>query len=388
MEVKITDRKTGKVYSSKEYVMDSKTGKLYSLIELETIHKEASKTGKTVMNGAHHLMANAVVEDGVVINYDPVTGLFTPMKEEEKKTLDVPLLNSFISEHSYNNINVKEEPVKKEDKAEEAKPVKKSFPSYEEYMKKYMEEHLPKKEEAPAPEITEEDVLENADEQESLQYIAKNLTRNSVSNGKKVSVDYKTRFKDVARKVLTYGAVAFVSISSFTIGTKVVRNGVNQYRYYEVKDEISRMLNGPWDQSVKDIVDRNTHVTDDFQGFWYDNTKIAEDLLTLPDNLFDAAFYEVYIEMGNNRSNNYIDNFDSVIYSLSRLSKEGSLAYIRTHKDDGTPCKTMDEYLENNMFMAEGKPDTKKFIETSIIVTDNCYTTLCQDQAKTSGGRN
>ena len=86
MEVKITDRKTGKVYSSKEYVMDSKTGKLYSLIELENIHKEASKTGKIVMNGAHHIMANAVVEDGVVINYDPVTGLFTPMKEEEKKT--------------------------------------------------------------------------------------------------------------------------------------------------------------------------------------------------------------------------------------------------------------------------------------------------------------
>lgn len=106
------------------------------------------------------------------------------------------------------------------------------------------------------------------------------------------------------------------------------------------------------------IVSRNTYRTENNDGFWYKNEDIASDILSLPDETFEAILYITYKDMGP-----YTNNMDDVIYYLNSYtaSNPGNnpIAYGRVNG-----CNSLGDYLVKNGFVDEkGEPSMEKFEE-------------------------
>lgn len=128
-----------------------------------------------------------------------------------------------------------------------------------------------------------------------------------------------------------------------------------------VQKAVSQLLVPPNAEKTPGIVNRNTHRTEDFQNFWYDNAGIANDILKLPDEAFDAILYSVYDDMGTNRSNSYIDNFSRVIAALgtSATPENNPLAYARC-----AGCDTFEEFcIKNGYVDSLGNPSTEMYVD-------------------------
>ena len=161
------------------------------------------------------------------------------------------------------------------------------------------------------------------------------------------------------RKVVTVSAVLILGAAA-TFGVIKVKNfledndvrtqatiSINSYVEPEIKTIADNLV-------VKGIVERNTSMTNDNNGIFYDNTGIAIDLLKLDDNMFDAGLYTVYNDMGGHRDNDY-HNFDSLDDFVS-LEKNPAI-YNKFHG-----CRNFDDYLIKNGFINEDNtPSREKF---------------------------
>jgi len=112
------------------------------------------------------------------------------------------------------------------------------------------------------------------------------------------------------------------------------------------------------------ILGRNTHFTNyAHDTYWYDNFKIAQDILALPDEAFDAILYQVYDAMGENRENGPYKNWDDVISYLGNLADPDTnkVAYKKTNG-----CYNFEAYLIKYGFVDKnGNPSVDAFIDYS-----------------------
>jgi len=175
-------------------------------------------------------------------------------------------------------------------------------------------------------------------------------------------------------------ALLCASISASTIGVQNVANDIiDTINLNKTAQSMSEILVKPGAKITPDIINRNTYRTDDYQGFWFDNQGIAEDLLSLPPQMFEAALYVTYCQMGIHRQNAYINNWDKVILSLNNLTT-GSEHTLVKGKVSG--CQTFNDYLVKNGFVDENNlPLESKFIEYGKKVLD-LYSSYIENYAK------
>ena len=167
--------------------------------------------------------------------------------------------------------------------------------------------------------------------------------------------------KKVTQTIVALGMSAVLTISAYTTMEKLAER-IGEKRHLNATDTaIASLLVQPNSRVTPDIVERNTHRTDDFQGYWYDNNGIAEDILKLPDEIFDAALYDVYVTMGNNRKNNYINNLDYIISGLNAHAtpENNPLAFARVNG-----CMSFNEFLQKNGLVDDKRlPSEEKYVE-------------------------
>lgn len=226
-----------------------------------------------------------------------------------------------------------------------------------------------------------------------------NAKNNSKGNGKQSQERNRNNKKHISIKGII---LIIMLIISSVFATLTVEDAVqyiqNNYNISRVQSLQAQMLVPPNAQTTLGIVARNTHRTQDFQNYWFDNTGIAEDILYLPDVSFDANLYATYVDMGHDRENAYIDNWDHVIKALGDAAsyEKDPIAFARTHG-----CNTFEQYLIKNGFVNEaGEPDVEKFDQygkqavamykdyLQNLVTDrNNVAALAESEAPTFGGR-
>ena len=189
--------------------------------------------------------------------------------------------------------------------------------------------------------------------------------RNKSKPAQKQTVErQRGRLKFFNRQFIAYALVAVMSITALLLTQQASKRITNISNTSAVQSAMSDLLVDPNAKHSPSIITRNTYPTDDFQNFWFDNAGIAEELLELPDEAFDAELYATYTEMGVNRKNAYIDNFSKIIYYLGLYAdaEKDSLAFARTNG-----CCDFDEYMIKNGFVDEnGEPSVDKFIEHSL----------------------
>ena len=196
--------------------------------------------------------------------------------------------------------------------------------------------------------------------------------RRSFTNPKQITRRDRTNKRPVARTVVSLGLTAIISIAAF-IGIKNVADNIS-YNIKENKasNSISTLVTGLESWEKPSIVARNTHRTDNMQGYWYDNYAIAQDIVTMvPDAAFDATLFTIYKDMGPNAENAYIDNFGRVITAVGRLASpdENPLAYART-----SGCSSFEDFATKNGFVDEhGLPSREKYIEFGETAVEQYY---------------
>lgn len=114
------------------------------------------------------------------------------------------------------------------------------------------------------------------------------------------------------------GILAIIVLEGAVIGADLgIRSMVTNHRTSNTSTNIATLLVPEGAKNKPTILERNTHRTTDFQGFWYDNENIAEEILEIPDGMFEATLYTVFDEMGDYRDTGYIDNFSRVIKCIA-----------------------------------------------------------------------
>lgn len=120
------------------------------------------------------------------------------------------------------------------------------------------------------------------------------------------------------KQIVASCLIASTLVTTGVLGKMGVDSITTEYRTNHTTTNIATLLVPEGAKNKPSILARNTHDTKDFQHFWYDNENIAEELLLLPDSMFEAALYTVFDEMGEYRNTGYIDNFSRVIAAVAR----------------------------------------------------------------------
>ena len=213
----------------------------------------------------------------------------------------------------------------------------------------------------------------------------------SLSKGDEPSKNLPKRDRNRKSKIgTTIIALALTGIITITAyaGIEKVAKKVNEGKDLSAtRESISTVLSDSNDSTS--IVKRHTHRTDDKQGFWFDNFAMAEDLINkLPDEAFDAALYTIYLDMGRNVSNEYIDNFGRVINACGTIASpsDDPIAYSRTNN-----CHNFEEFARKNGFVdANGEPSMeayKAFGITSVKSYHNFGVNVVTEEGPEMGGR-
>ncbi len=123
----------------------------------------------------------------------------------------------------------------------------------------------------------------------------------------------------------------------------------------------TKMYTEAYNNSKKyvDIVAQNTHRTKDYQNYYFDNYEIAKDILKLPYYAIDMGIYNVYLDMGPDRSNPGHPNLDEVIDYLGSLTQDDEILKKKFGR-----CYTFDDYLIKNGFYTIDK-DNKKVADVN-----------------------
>ena len=160
-------------------------------------------------------------------------------------------------------------------------------------------------------------------------------------------------------RIVAYLLSNVLAIGIFVGGQKLVNSGITKWNTHEVKDVIGELLVEPNAKKTPSLLTRHTHRTNDYQNYWFDNYGIAEDILELPDEAFDAFMYALYDEMDYNRENGYIDNWSTVINYVGQSAdpQEDPLAFARANG-----CSNFEDYLIKNGWVTEtGEPSVEAF---------------------------
>lgn len=165
-------------------------------------------------------------------------------------------------------------------------------------------------------------------------------------NKEAVTKDFKKIWRRIVLSVLAVAITATMTIGAERgIERLTTNHNINKSETY-----ISSLLVPESAKNVPTLVERNTHHTEDFQGYWFDNANIANEVLELPDPFFDVATYLVYEEMGEDRYNPYIHNFDLFIEYIGAKAQaeQNPTAFARCNG-----CKTFEEFLAKNGIASE-----------------------------------
>ena len=174
------------------------------------------------------------------------------------------------------------------------------------------------------------------------------------------SVRNRFNIKITKKQIVKYGLYGVIGVAACLGITKVTTEALHVYQGHVMNQAMASVLVPPNAENKPTILERNTHYTEDFQDTWFDNQKIAWDILHLPNEAFDAALFTVYEDMGEDRVKNYVDNWEKVIQTIGRDAKQNKhpLGYARCHG-----VKSFDEYLIKNGFVDKhGDPDVDKFV--------------------------
>ena len=197
----------------------------------------------------------------------------------------------------------------------------------------------------------------------------------------------RNRKSKIGTTIIALALTGIITITAYTGIEHVVKKANEGKNLSDTRESISTLLSDSQDSTS--IVKRHTYRTDDKQGFWFDNYAMAEDIINiLPDSAFDAALYTVYLDMGQNVSNEYIDNFGRVISACGRIASpsDDPIAYSRTNN-----CHNFEEFARKNGFVDEnGEPSMeayKAFGLTAIKSYQNFGINAINDEAPEFGGR-
>lgn len=189
-----------------------------------------------------------------------------------------------------------------------------------------------------------------------------NARRKSATPNKQSVQRQRQHRKAVSRTVIMIGLTAIITIAAYIGANKLAEKMTDNYQMNKATNAVTTLVTGLDKWHGPTIVSRNTHRTENFQGFWFDNSAIASDILEMtPDAAFDATLYTVYNDMGVNVKNDYIDNFSRVISALGKGAdpEKNPLAYART-----SGCTTFEEFaIKNGLVDETGAPSKEKYIE-------------------------
>ena len=198
----------------------------------------------------------------------------------------------------------------------------------------------------------------------------------------------RNRKRPIARTVVSLSLAGIIAISGYTIATKIASKVEDNKALSTTRQTITQTAYNTSNPSYG-IVKNNTHRTDDNQGFWYDNYAIAEDIIDLlPDSAFDATLYTVYLDMGPNVSNAYIDNFGRVISACGQIASpsDDPIAYSRT-----SDCHSFEDFARKNGYVDEnGEPSMEVYQKFGMEAVRNYQAygiNAISDEAPQLGGR-
>ena len=228
------------------------------------------------------------------------------------------------------------------------------------------------------PEITKEDG------KTKMYYKACNTSIiTSPSDANNLSKRNRNNKRPVAKTVISLCMAGIIVISGL-YGVKKVSNKIEESKSIAaVHHSISEVAYNTSSSSTN-IVKNNTHPTDDRQGFWYDNYAIAEDMINLlPDDAFDATLYTVYLDMGPNVSNDYVDNFGRVISACGRIASpsDDPIAYSRTND-----CHNFEDFARKNGFVDEnGEPSMEAYQKFGLEAVKSYHNFLTEEEPQLGG---
>lgn len=170
----------------------------------------------------------------------------------------------------------------------------------------------------------------------------------------------RNRKKAISKTIISLFLVLLIAICGYVVAKRIANKIDQNQAISDTKESIASIMSTANDSTITSIVKHNTHPTNDHQQYWYDNYAIAEDIINLiPDAAFDAALYTVYLDMGSNVSNEYIDNFGRVISSCGRLASpsDNPIAYART-----SDCHGFEDFARKNGYVDEnGEPSMEAY---------------------------
>ena len=173
------------------------------------------------------------------------------------------------------------------------------------------------------------------------------MSREQLERAKKKSVQKDpvrvSRRKKLLTKIFIYGAIAGMVLSVPVYAS--CSQAINEI-------EISQTLKESNDYAVE-LINRCTHRTSDNQGYYYDESEIAQGLLEEPE-VFDANLYGVYTHIGYEA--NGIDEMNKIMSWVNSLNKNEDLVTYANFED----------YYKNKGFTdKDGNLNVKKFRENA-----------------------
>ena len=187
-------------------------------------------------------------------------------------------------------------------------------------------------------------------------------------------------------------ALGVAVTAGITAGAATVDHFHDEYVRSRTEFDIGAMDDGQVQRyhqglPIQSIIDRNTEYNQNHSVYWYNHHGIAQDLLELPDYLFEPGLYCVYEEMGANRQNAEHDNLGSVISMLSNYAEaeQNPTAFAKCNG-----CSNFEEYLIKNGFVnSEGEPDYSAWEDygKQLLITYNNEAFIDREEARSNGGR-
>lgn len=184
---------------------------------------------------------------------------------------------------------------------------------------------------------------------------ARQMSKQQVKQSQERNRNQKKQFdlSELPKWFIALLVAAGILVSGLTLATEQIVErigGINDYYQYET--QVRSFIKNDDSLGKPTIVSKHTHypVMANRDNYWLDNEAIALEILKCPDEMFDATLFSVYVDMGNDRENAYINNFSKVIYYLNEYAtpEKNPLAYARVHDS-----KTFDAFLENNFWTLE-----------------------------------
>ena len=159
--------------------------------------------------------------------------------------------------------------------------------------------------------------------------------------------------KKTIKQTVAIGMVVAILTTTTALGYGLSElNRLGEYRssHASVSNSTATLLDSTPEKYSPNIVSQNTTHNHFTQTYWYDNEAIGKDVLSLPDESFDANLYLVYAIMGDNAENAYNNNFDDVIKYIGTHAKEDihPNAYLRCNG-----CDSLEEFLVKNGIVDE-----------------------------------